>query len=675
MKASVAGRVRNTSLPRTRPLLPVFEAVINAFQAIEEAGPRTGHAIRIHADREQSLDESKNRPFERFSISDTGAGFTDANYESFNTVDSPYKVRYGGKGLGRFVWLKAFEQVRIDSHFRRASDSVLMRRRFDFLPSDDERPCVVQDSDQAAPLTTVQLVGFRQPYRQECPRTLDAIAHRLVGHFLPLFLNPRSPSLSLTDEDGEIDLQAYFREHFEALATRHAFKAGGHDFTLHGFRLHGAGTDHHELIYGAHYREVVTERLGRYLPNLSNRLTDPDRGPFTYLAFVQGKYLDEKVNAERTDFSIPRDPAPEPDPPVEKQAADADLFAGEVSLKTIREGALSAVTADLKPYLDEINSAKEKALTTYIAEDGPQYRVLLKYKDEFIDQVPPAASKAELEMTLHRQLYQRQVKLKEEGGRILAEASNVQNPQEFYERFDKFVTDENEIGKTALAQYVVHRRVILDLLEKALSLDPESGRYGLEKTIHSLVFPMRRTSDDVPFAQQNLWIIDERLTFHSFLSSDLPLSALPAMESESDNRPDILIFNHPLAFTEDAHPLNSIVVIEFKKPDRASYSEDPVSQAYRMIRDVHAGKLKDRAGRLVRAASQTIPAYCYVVCDLTPALETRVQDMGGRRTPDNLGYYGFNETLNAYYEIISYQKILADAKKRNRILFEKLNLQ
>jgi hypothetical protein len=186
---------------------------------------------------------------------------------------------------------------------------------------------------------------------------------------------------------------------------------------------------------------------------------------------------------------------------------------------------------------------------------------------------------------------------------------------------------------------------------------------------------MRKTSDDVPFEQQNLWIIDERLTFHSFLSSDMPLNRVPVMESASAGRPDILIFNQRLAFSEDSHLLTSIVVIEFKKPDRADYDEDPVSQAYRMIREVHAGKLKDRAGRPIRAASSMIPAYCYIVCDLTPSLETRVQDMGGRRTPDNLGYYGFNETLNAYYEILSYQKILEDAKKRNRILFEKLNLQ
>jgi hypothetical protein len=55
-------------------------------------------------------------------------------------------------------------------------------------------------------------------------------------------------------------------------------------------------------------------------------------------------------------------------------------------------------------------------------------------------------------------------------------------------------------------------------------------------------------------------------------------------------------------------------------------------------------------------------------------VELRIQNMGARRTPDNLGYYGFNETLNAYYEVISYNKLLSDAGKRNRVLFEKMNL-
>src|SRR5436305_454804 len=118
MKASVAGRVRNTWLPHSKPLLPVFEAVINAFQAIEETSNPNGHFIRIHADRQGVIDDPKHGPFEAFSVSDTGIGFTDENYESFNVVDSPYKAKRGGKGLGRFTWLKAFERVEIDSHYR-----------------------------------------------------------------------------------------------------------------------------------------------------------------------------------------------------------------------------------------------------------------------------------------------------------------------------------------------------------------------------------------------------------------------------------------------------------------------------------------------------------------------------------------------------------------------------
>ena len=34
MRADVMGRVRNTNLPKSKPLLPLFEAVINSFQAI-----------------------------------------------------------------------------------------------------------------------------------------------------------------------------------------------------------------------------------------------------------------------------------------------------------------------------------------------------------------------------------------------------------------------------------------------------------------------------------------------------------------------------------------------------------------------------------------------------------------------------------------------------------------
>ena len=188
---------------------------------------------------------------------------------------------------------------------------------------------------------------------------------------------------------------------------------------------------------------------------------------------------------------------------------------------------------------------------------------------------------------------------------------------------------------------------------------------------------MRTTSDDVPFEQQNLWVIDERLTFHSFLSSDKRLDALEVLRNESTDRPDLVVlnlFDHPLAFAEGGQPIGSVVVVEFKKPNRGDYDEDPISQAYRMVRKIREGKMQDRSGGYVQPANGHVPAYCYILCDLPPTVRIRIENMGARRTPDNLGYYGFNEALNAYYEIVSYTKLLADAKKRNRILFEKLNL-
>ena len=68
--------------------------------------------------------------------------------------------------------------------------------------------------------------------------------------------------------------------------------------------------------------------------------------------------------------------------------------------------------------------------------------------------------------------------------------------------------------------------------------------------------------------------------------------------------------------------------------------------------------------------SERIPAYAYVICDTTKEVEIIAQNKGLLPTPDQLGYYGYNPSLSAYVEIISYTKL----KKRNRILFDKLHL-
>jgi signal transduction histidine kinase len=133
MNIDVAGRVRNVQLPATKPLLPLFEAVINSIHAVEDAQERNGRIeVEVFRTVESSLPHLE-RPYADvtgFSVRDNGVGFDEQNFEAFVTSDTTYKASRGGKGIGRFMWLAAFEHTEIESVFR--SNGQMKRRRFTF---------------------------------------------------------------------------------------------------------------------------------------------------------------------------------------------------------------------------------------------------------------------------------------------------------------------------------------------------------------------------------------------------------------------------------------------------------------------------------------------------------------------------------------------------------------
>jgi len=95
MNIDLVGRIKNVTLPYSKPLLPLFEAVINSFDAIEDAAKgRAGHiSIAILRDTRQTrLEVGGNEAIAGFTITDNGVGFTSANFNSFVTSDSEYKI-------------------------------------------------------------------------------------------------------------------------------------------------------------------------------------------------------------------------------------------------------------------------------------------------------------------------------------------------------------------------------------------------------------------------------------------------------------------------------------------------------------------------------------------------------------------------------------------------------
>ena len=88
MLVNVRGRVNNIKLAHHHVLHPLFEGVINSIHAIEEcngAGQIDVYIRRRLAQAALDIGDFSTEPITSFEITDTGVGFTDANYESFET--------------------------------------------------------------------------------------------------------------------------------------------------------------------------------------------------------------------------------------------------------------------------------------------------------------------------------------------------------------------------------------------------------------------------------------------------------------------------------------------------------------------------------------------------------------------------------------------------------------
>jgi hypothetical protein len=129
MDTNLPGRLRNTPLQYVHGLLTLFEAVVNSIHSIDEAGiPTLRGKIVIEILRSEQAEFSFNNTEKKrgpetqkeiigFKVTDNGIGFNDDNMDSFRTLDSDYKADKGCRGVGRLMWLKAFNKVNVTSPY------------------------------------------------------------------------------------------------------------------------------------------------------------------------------------------------------------------------------------------------------------------------------------------------------------------------------------------------------------------------------------------------------------------------------------------------------------------------------------------------------------------------------------------------------------------------------
>jgi hypothetical protein len=479
----------------------------------------------------------------------------------------------------------------------------------------------------------------------------------LIEHSLAYFVLDSRTTIILVDGTATpVDVNAFFKTEFAPHSGRDSFEVGGQSFTAAHLKLYSSEAGPHRIHFCAHRREVLDEKLQASIPNLTGRVGESDGRAFFWSTFVSGVFLDTHVEAGRTDFTFPVEPTP--------------LFPEPITLETIRNAALPLIKGRLDPYLSPVQQRKMEEIQTYIKTKAPQYRVVAKYAASDLGNIRPDLTETELDLELHRLSFKIESEIRAANARL----SSTNSGEEQGAERDRLIEKATDVGQANLAKYVAQRRVILDLFERSMG-SGRDGKYVLENEVHRIIFPLRSTSEEILEDQQNLWIVDERLAYHAFLASDKELSSVPVVAIDSKDRPDLIIFNNPLAFADGGPSYSSVVVVEFKRPVREQFSdeENPINQVYGYVANVRNGTAKDRRGRPLIVKQET-PFYCYVIGDLTPRMKQFAEEASLIGAPDGLGYFGFNPNRNAYIEVVSYDKLLQDAKKRNRVFFEKLNI-
>lgn len=667
LQTNLKGRLRNTYLPKGHGLMPVFEAVVNSIHGIEEKSNDNNGKIVLRIIRSSQVDLDLNiktlPPIVGFSINDNGCGFNEANFKSFETLDSDHKIDKGCRGVGRLMWLKVFDKVEIESHFSDPNGDI-KKRVFYFDDKLGVHADNVYESNESETGTTVKLVGFDNSFRTKVPTTTLAIANQLLEHVLWYFVRGETaPKIMVKDMGDSIDLITLYDQHMHASAYHEKITIREQLFELTHMKFRASVNKKHQLALCASNRLVKEESIQGKIPGLYGKISDQS-GEFTYTCYISSEYLNEHVRSERTSFDI---------------ADDVDDMLNEITFKDIREAVLERTKEYLMDVLEENVSAGRKRVDDFINNHSPRYRPIASYVAADLLIVDPEKSDKELELHLHAQWYEVERQLVD-GGHDIMRPRNEEHVSDYKERLDAYLQKAEDLKQSDLANYVSHRKVIIDLLQKSIErLD--DGKYAREDMIHELIMPMRKDSCDVHLDSCNLWLIDERLAFHNYLASDKTINAMPITESNSNREPDLLslkVFDNPILVNDkNDFPLASITVIEIKRPMRNDMREgqdkDPIDQALSYLERIRDGSVTTKSGRPI-PKNNDIPGYCYVLCDLTDSMQRRARRANLRITSDGMGYFGYNEPSHAYIEVISFDQLVKAAKERNRAFFERLGL-
>lgn len=532
MKFNFKNRVRNFKLAKTDAFVPLFEAITNSVQALEENHNFEKGYVKIKIERDSYRIMDNHAGIFAIEIVDNGIGFVEHNYDSFCTSDSDYKVEIGGKGVGRINWLKAFENVYVDSVYE--EEGHVYHRQFAFNIDDEIHDEILEEvSPNSEIMTKIRLNNLNQEFRPATELSLEAIANKIIEHFATSFVIGALPKMEIADEMKLIDLNDYFeKEKFIETKTTE-FTSNGSKFQMRHVFLNATNPTRHKIYICAQNRVVSSYDISNIedMPSFFNF----DNKKAIYQCYVSGAFLDRDVNSERTYFSNV----------IFEDETDDELPHFELAIN-LYEIVYNQIKEFLKTYLQPMQVERNNQINEYIQTYFPQYEYLTKYASDDIKNISYniASNKDKLGSELSRLNQKFNQKNTEMISKTLQDASD-----DVKEKLFALVMPLCENLRSEFTNFINKRAAAVIVLERLMALN-----LSQEELVKGFFIPHMDEASDA----NNLWIIDEHLSYpHELIKSDIE-KGVYLYQSVKDDNYIAISFAEPtqIKFDNDDNPVD-----------------------------------------------------------------------------------------------------------------------
>ena len=680
------------------PLQPIFEALMNSFEAIEKL--EKGSIVicfNIHKDlftEKDGKSETEKYYFKNITISDNGVGFNEKEFNRIYTLRDNSKNIYN-KGTGRIQYLHYFEKSHFNSVYKDKKSSTNYKT-CEFTLS-KTRPFIsrnaiinVEKDEETLSTKIGTILVFTNPINEKdydfyTKTTPEEVKTLCIKHYLNYFcrniavlplieikriVNANETSVFITKDD--IPKPSHTEPMSICYSTLRDNQivsiSRNENFSISIFLIDDKKLHTNNIVLTSKGAEAKFFDIECLLPN---EKIDGNR----YLVLVSSPYIDQKDSDLRGDIKILTS-----DQYLEQ---NRDTFVPEevILLDTIIKDTNKKLRS-LRPEIENKYKEKEKELS--------ELKEMFLLDDQSIN-----ASDIKIDDTdemILRKVYQADARIAARKDVALkkllkeAEAINPKNKETYQQEINtiakKYVQALPLQNRNELAQYIARRRILLNCIDSIIDKHKKSGNEEMnitESILHNYIFQQRSTDAE----NSNLWFISEEfIYFQGFSDIELSLISIGGerifkdefskeemkyLTSLGENRtikkPDVLLF-----------PAESkCIIIEFKAPGvNVSNHITQISKYTNLIANYSKTKFKFNTfyGYLIGEAIEPIEIFSTGTGDWVKAEHFDYLFRPSQNIYDNQDFSRIIGSL--YTEIIKYSTLLERAKKRNKIFIDKL---